>query len=269
MGSEGLSRLGGCVLLTAAGVRSAGPYALVVGAAPFVSVALGLRSRRQLLQPGPDVPAGELAAALGQLLAGSVLSQLLLYAGPIAVTLLATRAERGAAAPFLAALVVSRVPLFLFQAVQASLLPTLAGLVASEQLPRFREMVTRVLLAVSALALLTTLGAIAVGPGVLVAVFGAGFRLDRGGLGRLAAGSGAYMAAIVLAQSLIALCSHRQAALGWAAGATVLVAVIALATLRTMPLDAIREAGEFGPEIDVPLNASTADRVLALTGRHP
>jgi len=228
MGSEGLARLGGCVLLAAAGVRSPGPYALVVGAAPFVSVAVGLRAQRQLLQPGPDMPAGELAGALGQLLAGSVLSQLLLYAGPIAVTLLATRAERGAAAPFLAALVVARVPLFLFQAVQASLLPTLAGLVASGQVRRFRKMVARVLLAVGALAVLTTLGAIAVGPDVLVAVFGAGFRLDRGGLGRLAAGSGAYMAAIVLAQSLIALCSHRQAALGWAAGATVLVAVIAL-----------------------------------------
>jgi hypothetical protein len=36
-----------------------------------------------------------------------------------------------------------------------------------------------------------------------------------------------------------------------------------------MPLDAIRAAGAFGPEIAVAQNASTADRVLALTGRHP
>jgi uncharacterized protein (TIGR03086 family) len=47
------------------------------------------------------------------------------------------------------------------------------------------------------------------------------------------------------------------------------VAADVLATLRAMPLDAIRAAGEFGPEITVPVDATPAQRILALTGRRP
>jgi uncharacterized protein (TIGR03086 family) len=47
------------------------------------------------------------------------------------------------------------------------------------------------------------------------------------------------------------------------------VAAMVLDTLRAMPLDAIRAAGQFGPEVPVPADAIPAQRILALTGRRP
>lgn len=47
------------------------------------------------------------------------------------------------------------------------------------------------------------------------------------------------------------------------------VAETVLATLNAMPLDAIRAAGQFGPEVTVAQDAPAASRVLALTGRRP
>lgn len=47
------------------------------------------------------------------------------------------------------------------------------------------------------------------------------------------------------------------------------VAAIVLATLETMPLDAIRAAGAFGPEVSVAGDAAASHRALALTGRRP
>jgi uncharacterized protein (TIGR03086 family) len=47
------------------------------------------------------------------------------------------------------------------------------------------------------------------------------------------------------------------------------VATLVLGTLRAMPLDAIRAAGQFGPEVPVPTDATPAQQALALTGRRP
>ena len=58
-------------------------------------------------------------------------SQLLANAGPLIVQVLAPPAEQALTGKFLAALVIARVPVFLFAAVQAVLLPGLAGLVGA------------------------------------------------------------------------------------------------------------------------------------------
>jgi uncharacterized protein (TIGR03086 family) len=47
------------------------------------------------------------------------------------------------------------------------------------------------------------------------------------------------------------------------------VATLVLGTLRAMPLDAIRAAGQFGPEVPVPADATPAQQAHALTGRRP
>jgi len=224
---EGGSRLIGCLVLAAAAVHSAGAYGLVVGGAFVVSVAATAPALRGLAAPGPDARWEELTGALGWLAAGSVLSQALVNAGPVAVKLLATGAQAAAAGQLLAGLVLARLPLFLFAAVQAALLPRLAALLAAGRTDLFRQGVRRLLLAVTLLAVGMTITMAALGPALLHLLFGNRFRLGAAELSLLSAATGLYLAAGVLGNALLALQRFRAAAGGWAIGIAVLVVVIA------------------------------------------
>jgi len=218
IGVEGIFRLVLALGLALFGVVSSGSYGLAVGLAPFAAVAFAGRRERDLITPGPGAPWSELSSALGYLLAGSVLMQLLMNAGPLTVKVLASETEQAAASQFLASLVIARVPLFLFQAVQASLLPKLAGLAGAGRHAAFRSGLRRLLLAVVAVAAVAIIGAWALGPWVVRFFFGEGFALGRRDLGYLAAASGAFMVALTFAQALIALSRHAWAAVGWLVG---------------------------------------------------
>ena len=229
---DGSLRLLGCVVLLAAGVDTPGPYGLLVGLAPLGAVAFGLRGLRGLVQPGPAGPGGhqqgpagpgghqqspeaewkELSSALGWLLAASLLAQLLVSAGPLAVKLLATEREQEVAGRFLAGLVVVRVPVYLFQAIAAAVLPDLSRLAASNRWADFRAGLGRLVWAVIALAVAGVVGAVAAGPLAVRVLFGAGFRLSRPDLGYLAGASGAYMLARARpgADRPLRLCPHRD-----------------------------------------------------------
>ena len=225
IGAEGAMRLVGCVVLAVVGVESAGPYGLVLGIAPFVAVALGMRGQRGLAEPGPDAPWTELSSALGYLLTASLLAQLLVNAGPLAVKLLAADNEQDAAGRFLAGLVLARIPLFLFQAVQASLIPKLATLAASGRLREFREGLRKLLGVVVGLGVLATAGCLAIGPELVEVVFGSEFRLGRSDLGYLAAASAAYIVALSLAQALISLAGYARVTIAWLVGIAAFVVV--------------------------------------------
>jgi O-antigen/teichoic acid export membrane protein len=236
LAGEGLVRLVGCLALAVAGVADAGPYGVVLGLAPLAAAALALRGQRPLGRPGPEAPWSELSTALGWLLAGSVLALLLINAGPLAVKLLATEAEATEAGRFLAALIVARVPLFLFAAVQAALLPALAATAADGRLDDFRRGLRRLLAVVGGAGAAGTVGAFAVGPWVVAVFFGAELALGRTDLVLLAAASAAYMVAMALAQALIALSNPARTAMAWALGAIAFAGVTALGSdllLRT------------------------------------
>lgn len=229
VGAEGAVRLLVCVILALAGVKTAGPYGLAIGLAPFAAVAtvaIGPRRQRGLLTPGPDASWSELSTNLGYLLAGSLLAQALMNAGPLAVKLLAPPSEQAAAGRFLAGLVIARVPVFLFQAVQAALLPKLSGLAAAGRHADFRRGLKRLLVAVMTIGSAGTLGAFLIGPWVVRALFGKEFTLGRADITYLAGASASFMVAVALAQGLIALHGHRPAALAWLGGVTVFVAVV-------------------------------------------
>jgi O-antigen/teichoic acid export membrane protein len=228
LAAEGLVRLGACLALVLAGATAAGAYGLALGLAPFAAVALALRGQHDLARPGPEAPWAELSAVLGWLLVSAVLAQLLINAGPLAVKLLATEAETAAAGRFLAALIVARVPLFLFAAVQAALLPALAALAGAGRLDDFRRGLRRLLAVVTVVGGVATAGAFVVGPWVVARLFGAELALGRRDLVLLAAASAAYMAAMALAQALIALSSPARTAAAWLAGTTVFTVVTAL-----------------------------------------
>jgi O-antigen/teichoic acid export membrane protein len=225
---ENTIRVAACVALWALGTDTAGPYALAAGLAPGLALGLALRGERDLASEGPDADWAELRAALGSLLAASVLTAFLLNAGVLAVELLADDSESGRASVFLAGLSVSRVPVFLFQAVQAALLPKLSALAGAGRFHEFRDRLWRLLIAVGIIGVVGVGVAGLLGPTVIDVLFGEDYALDRIDLVLLAASSAAFMLAVALGQALIALEGQARVALGWLVGVLAFFAVTAL-----------------------------------------
>ena len=217
LASEGIFRLVGAIGLALAGVDRAGAYALVLGLAPFLAAAFALRKERGLLQPGPAAPYSELSKSLGWLLLGSVLMQTLAYSPLLAVNLLAGDDEKILAAGFASAFFVARLPVLAFQAVQGTLLPKLAGLAGSGRHDEFRRGLMKLLVVVVGIGVAGALGAFVIGPWIGNILF-KDFSLGAVGLGLLAAGSGAFIVALTMAQALIALGGHRFMSAAWGVG---------------------------------------------------
>jgi O-antigen/teichoic acid export membrane protein len=187
--------------------------------------------------PAIEAPsAATLTRSIALMTAATLASQLLISAGPIAVKVLASSND-AAAGRFLTTLVVARVPLFLFSALQASLLPGLAKLAGAGQYARMVASVRRTCWLLAGIgAALTALLAIA-GPSITALVFGPGYRADPLPLGVLALGCTAYMLASVVAQAVLALHLSGSVAVGWWLGVAVFVAMLV-------------------PRIDLPLRVS-------------
>ncbi len=229
LAAEGLLRIAAAVVLALAGVRAAGPYGLLIPLAGLVALVAVLARQRGALQPGPAAPWSELSGALGWLLLGAVLAQGFVNASVPLVKVLAADNEQAIAGQFQAGLIITRVPLFMFQAVQASLLPKLAGLAASGRLADFRAGLRRLVAVVVAIGVAATIGAFAIGPLVLRLAFGPRFdKLGNADLGYLALAGAAFMLATALSQALIALSAYAKAALGWTFAIVALVVGTAL-----------------------------------------
>ena len=216
--AEGTIRLVACGILALIGVSTAGPYGLALGVPPLLACAVALRRSGDDLRSGPEATWSEVSEALSWLLAGSLLTQVLINSGPLVVKLLASDSEQAAASRFAAGLILARVPLFLFQALQAPILPRFSRLAASGQDERFRSTLRLLLTGVVVLGVASTAGAALLGPKLMEVVFGPGFVLPAGDLAYLAGGSAAFILAIALAQALIALSGHARVALSWLLG---------------------------------------------------
>lgn len=218
LGAEGFFRFLGCALLALVGVGSVGWYGVALGVAPLIAVPVALRVQRPRLEPGPESPWGEVSSALGYLLLASLSAYTIMNIGPAVVQVLATDAEKEVAGLFVSAVIVARVPLFLFQAIQAALLPKLAGLAGNGRFQDFRAGLRRLLVVVAALAAAGSLGGWLLGPMVVQMMADTDVELGHRTLGMLALGSGVYMLALAMAQAVIALGGHKDQALAWAAG---------------------------------------------------
>ncbi len=126
---------------------------------------MSLRRREKLLEPGPPAPYSELSNALGWLLAGSVLMQLLGYSSLLGVNLLkgTSHADTLAVAAFTSAFFVARIPPLLFQAVQGTLLPKLASLAGAGRHDDFRTGFKQLLWIVIGIAIIGTVAAFTIG----------------------------------------------------------------------------------------------------------
>jgi O-antigen/teichoic acid export membrane protein len=227
-GTEGVVRIIFCIALAAAGVKIAGAYGIALAAPPIFAVAVALRGQKGLLTPGPDAPYSELSGALALLLVGSVLAQLLSYASVLGVQLLANEGEKERVAHFITGLFVARIPLLLFQAVQAALLPKLAGLASEGKHDDFRIGMRRLIKIVLVLCVVGTVGATIVGPTAGEILFPSKWVLKSGDMFLLTFGATAFIVALTLAQGLIALKAYSNAAVAWIIGIAAYVITVAL-----------------------------------------
>jgi O-antigen/teichoic acid export membrane protein len=120
-------------------------------------------------------------------------------------------------------LLIARAPLQLFQAVQTSLLPHLAGLNATADRAEFDRAIRTTILAIAAFAGAVALGLLVLGPFVMDLLFGGDFDYGRFGLALVALGMGCHLAAGTLNQAALARGRQRQAAAAWAGAAVALV----------------------------------------------
>jgi O-antigen/teichoic acid export membrane protein len=162
------------------------------------------------------------------LLMASLLAAFLLYAGVVAVRLLATPEQAGETSVFLAGLAIARVPVFLFQAVQAALLPRLSALAGAHRYHDFAHQLRRLVLAVGAIGAAGVVGAFLLGPEIVALLFGSEFTIDRADITLLALSSAGFILAVALGQALIALSGQARIAVGWAVGSVTFVAVTAV-----------------------------------------
>lgn len=218
LAAEGTVRLVAAGILILGGVSTAGPLAIVVGLTPFLAVAPAVFAERDLLGPGPPPPWRELSRSLTYLLTGSLLAQVLIHAGPLAVKMLADEQADEVTGRFFAGLLLTRAPLFLFLAVQASLLPRFASLRAEGRRNELHATVNRLLVGTIALGALSVAAAFLFGHQALSLLFGADFKLSRRDLALMSASTSAIMVALVVVQALVALERHRDVALSWLCG---------------------------------------------------
>jgi O-antigen/teichoic acid export membrane protein len=203
----------GCAVLWLAGVTHVGAYALMIGVSPIVGViAVGLAGKLRV-DNGPEATWSEVTPNLGWLLMGSLFAAALVNAGPITVDILGSSEPAEVVTRFGNAVIFARVPLFLFGAVQAALLPRLAKLAAQRKLSEFSRGFRQLMILVCGVGVVGTIGAFLVGPQVLDLVYQGG--IDRRTMTLLALASAMYMVGLATAQAVIALRGHAVVAWGW------------------------------------------------------
>nr|MDT0657571.1 polysaccharide biosynthesis protein [Micromonospora sp. DSM 115978] len=237
LGLDGGLRVGLVALLAVFGVDSPIWYAAVLAVAPPIAALLTLPRRLGATgragtsrgvagggSTGGTASWPVLLRGLGLLTVASLLAQLVANLGVVNARLLAP-SQAALAGALLAALAVARIPLFVFASVQAPLLPGLAAATVDGDRAAFSRLLDRALVSVSLLGTAGGLAAVVVGPWLVPTVFGVPAVLSRTDVGWLAAGTLAYLWALVLGQALLAGGRHLGQAIGWTAGTAVLAAV--------------------------------------------
>lgn len=118
-------------------------------------------------------------------------------------------------------MLIARAPLQLFQAIQTSLLPHLAGLEVTEGREAFRKAIRVTIRAIAAFAAAVALGLLLIGPFVMSHLFGQDYDYGRVGLAIVGVGMGFHLTAGALNQAALARGQTRVASALWLAVAVV------------------------------------------------
>jgi O-antigen/teichoic acid export membrane protein len=154
-------------------------------------------------------PASAIAAA----------DQVLINAGPLLVMVEGGKHASATAGVVFAATMLVRIPVYVFQGVAASLLPSLTRLHVAADVALFRRALERAAVVLVGTTGVILLAAATVGPAGMGAVYGSAFHADRVALALLGLGVGFYLGAATLSQASLALDRGRQAALAWTTSA--------------------------------------------------
>ncbi len=226
---EAVSRLLFAVAVAVGIASGQSVVAMGMAAAPFVSLivvpwAFSRRPRAEAARKTEDQEA--LGLARGGRFAVAVLcimvaEQTLLNGGVLAADI--TADDAAVAGYVFTAMLIARAPLQLFQAVQGSLLPHLAGLEATEGRTEFERAIRITILAIAGFAGAVALGLLLIGPFAIDLLFEDEATFGRFGLAAVALGMGAHLAAGTLNQAALARDHAASAAACWLLSAAVFV----------------------------------------------
>jgi O-antigen/teichoic acid export membrane protein len=227
VGVDGFARVALAALIAVVGFSTLGWFGVVFAIAPFLATFAGLIGVRGVAEAGPPAPMSELSTAIGWLLLGSTFAQALSYSAYIGASVLATKSQDAELGAFIAGLFIARIPLLLFQAVQAALLPKLASLLGHGRFHDFRIGLTRLVIVVATASVMGVLLALLAGPFIGTKLFGDNFTLSGASLAALTAGCCLVVIALTLAQALIALQHYALTAMAWVVAVGVFVVLMA------------------------------------------
>lgn len=222
---DGLARALITVVIFVAGWGDTEAYAWALVVAPLVATVASLSP--QVLRWLRDHPSPvENPVPLTPLIATTLTQQLVGNSGPLAIAALAGAADREATGNLVSAITIGRLPVMVYAAVQAVILPTLAGLVAQGSVTRLRQALRTALLLTVGIGLVGASGIAGLGPWALRLVYGPAFSVSWLHLVLIALSGAALMLALALGQSLQAFLLDRLVLLGWALGLLVTVATL-------------------------------------------
>ncbi len=211
--SDGVVRVLVCVLLAGLGRVDVATLGFAVAVSPLIPFTLvGLKGKLNT-EPGPPARLTDVSHHLGWLVVGSVSSAALINSGPVLTNLLSGPDERALITVFGQGLLIARVPLFLFQAVQATLLPGLSRLATAQDFDGFRRHFWSLMTWVVGIAIGGTVAGYVIGPWVVDLVYAAS--IGHRDVALLALGSGVVTTAIATSQAVIAVRGHAWVAAGW------------------------------------------------------
>jgi O-antigen/teichoic acid export membrane protein len=226
---EACSRLAFAVAVAVGIAHGQTAVALGMAAAPFFSLIVvpWAFSRRPAASGEKRADAEALGLARGgrfalAVLAVMVAEQTLLNAGVLLVDW--TSADKAVAGFVFNVLLIARAPLQLFQAIQGSLLPHLAGLEAREGQAEFARAIRVTVAAIAGFAGAVALGLVVVGPFAMNILFDDPRTFGRWGLALVAIGMGFHLTAGTLNQAALARDRAGTAAACWLFTAAAFVA---------------------------------------------
>ncbi|GAA0662007.1 hypothetical protein GCM10010193_11520 [Kitasatospora atroaurantiaca] len=234
----------------AAGLHSALAFSLILAVAPLIAFAVTLPTTVRASLPGPPISWPDLLRGFGPLIGSTLLAQMMVNAVVMSTQLLAPT-EVALVAALLNALVLARVPLFVFAALQASLLSGLSSVAAAGDHAGFVRMLRKACLAVTLLSVCGGIPAVLIGPWLIRILFAAPDVLTHLDFLWLSLGTLCYLLAQVLGQALIVQHRHRAQLASWLVGTAVLCGV------TTLP-------GDVATRVTVAFTAGTAATALVM-----